>query len=108
MAEKQQWLCILPDGAGKLEKRMEIRPQHLEAVKPKVASGLVTLGGATLDEPVKEGQPMKINGSAMIVEADTEAEVRKVIESDIYYTEGVWDASKVQILPFKAAAWKGR
>lgn len=26
MADKQQWLCILPDGAGMLEKRMEVRP----------------------------------------------------------------------------------
>lgn len=26
MSDKQQWLCILPDGAGMLEKRMEVRP----------------------------------------------------------------------------------
>lgn len=82
--------------------------QHLEAVKPKFAGNLITMGGATLDEPIKEGEPMKINGSAMVVEADSEAEVRKVIESDIYYTSGVWDSKKVQIIPFKAAVWKGR
>lgn len=70
--------------------------QHLEAVKPKFESGLITMGGATLDEPLKDGQAMKINGSAMIVEADSEEEVRKIIESDIYYTSGVWDAKKVR------------
>ena len=39
---------------------------------------------------------MKINGSALIVEADTEEEVRKCLERDIYYTAGVWDAKKVR------------
>lgn len=69
--------------------------KHLEAVKPKFESNLVTMGGATLNEPIKEGEAMKINGSAMVVEADSEQEVRKIIESDIYYETGVWDAKKV-------------
>ncbi|KAK4500889.1 hypothetical protein PRZ48_009081 [Zasmidium cellare] len=79
---KQQWLCITPDYYGALEKRREVR------------AGLITLGGATLEEPVREGQPMKINGSVLIVEADTEEEVRKCLERDIYYTAGIWDAKK--------------
>lgn len=33
----------------------------------------------------------------MIIEADTKAEVEDVIKGDIYYKEGVWDASKVCI-----------
>ncbi|KXT11765.1 hypothetical protein AC579_1643 [Pseudocercospora musae] len=100
---KQEWICILPDGAGKLDARMKVRPQHLEGVKPKVASGLVVMGGATLDEPIKEGEGLKINGSVMMVEADTREEVERAIKEDIYYKEGVWDADKVQIMPFKSA-----
>jgi len=46
---------------------------------------------------LKEGEGPKINGSVMIIEADTKAEVEDVIKSDIYYKEGVWDASKVCI-----------
>ena len=58
-------------------------------------AGQIVLGGASLDEPVKEGSPIKINGSVMMAAADTEEEVREIIESDIYYKLGVWDASKV-------------
>lgn len=54
------------------------------------------MGGATLDEPVQEGQPMKINGSAMLVQAETREEALKVVESDIYTKSGVWDTSKVR------------
>lgn len=56
------------------------------------------MGGATLDEPIKEGEGLKINGSVMMVEADTREEVEKAIKEDIYYKEGVWDADKVSPL----------
>ena len=116
MAPKQEWMVILPDHAGALEKRMEVRPsvhparftpastrladiacrKHLEALKPNVESGTVVFGGASLDEPLKEGVGMKSNGSVMIVQCDTQEEAMKVVESDIYYKSNVWDASKVR------------
>lgn len=55
----------------------------------------MVLGGASLDEPLKEGVGMKSNGSVLIIESDTEAEARKIVESDVYYTAGVWDVEKV-------------
>lgn len=55
----------------------------------------MVFGGATLDEPVKEGQALKINGSAMLVQAGSREEALKVVESDIYTKSGVWDTSKV-------------
>jgi hypothetical protein len=79
--------------------------QHLEAIKPKVASGLLVLGGASLDEPLKEGASPKINGSVMMVEADSEAEVWEVIKGDIYYEKGVWDAEKVSF-DFSFSGWE--
>ena len=53
------------------------------------------MGGASLDEPLKEGEGPKINGSVMMCEADTIEEVWKVVKSDVYYREGVWDPEKV-------------
>ena len=53
------------------------------------------MGGATLDEPVKEGQGMKANGSAMICCAGTQEEVMELIKSDVYTQNKVWDLSKV-------------
>lgn len=72
--------------------------KHLEAIKPNVSSGKITLGGATLDEQPREGQPMKINGSAMLVSADSKEDVMKLVESDVYYESRVWDPSKVSTL----------
>lgn len=45
---------------------------------------------------------MKINGSVMMAEADTEQEVREIIESDIYYRTGVWDKEKVSARAYKS------
>lgn len=69
--------------------------KHLENVKANVGAGIINMGGATLDEPFKEGEKMKINGSAMLVSADTRDEAMKLVESDVYYKGGVWDPKKV-------------
>lgn len=69
--------------------------QHLEELQKHIDSGAMAVGGASLDEPVKEGQPAKINGSVLIIEDDTEAGARAIVESDIYYKTGVWDVAKV-------------
>ncbi|KAI6913761.1 hypothetical protein KC318_g1142 [Hortaea werneckii] len=103
MAPKQEWMVILPDAAGKLSKRMEVRPDHLNNLKPHVDSGLWVFGGASLDEPIKEGEPPKINGSVMLAVADTKEEVMKNVKEDVYFKSGVWDESKIQIFPFKSA-----
>ncbi len=52
-------------------------------------------GGASLDEPIKDGEGPKINGSVMIVCADSKEEVMKVVEGDLYSESKVWDLSKV-------------
>lgn len=69
--------------------------KHLEAIKPNIDSGTIVFGGASLDEPVKEGEGPKINGSVMIVCADSKEDAMKVIESDVYVKNNVWDLSKV-------------
>lgn len=52
-------------------------------------------GGGSLDEPIKEGEGPKINGSVMVIMAETKEEAMKFVESDIYYEKNVWDTSKV-------------
>lgn len=69
-----------------------------------MSSGIVNLGGATLDEQPKDGEPMKINGSAMLIAADTEEDAMKIIVDDIYYKSGVWDPKKVRVGPQRALA----
>jgi len=68
---------------------------HLNNLKPDTDSGFWVLGGATLDEPIKEGSGPKINGSIMMAVADTKEEVMEKLKKDVYYSGEVWDTSKV-------------
>lgn len=46
-----------------------------------------------------EGETPSYKGSMMLAMADSEAEVRALLEKDIYGTSGVWDLEKAQIIP---------
>ncbi|KAL1584572.1 hypothetical protein WHR41_07056 [Cladosporium halotolerans] len=107
MAPKQEWMAILPDYAGKLAERNQVRADHLKDTKPDVESGLIVLGGAMLEEPIKEGVPPKMKGSVLMCVANTEEEVWDRVKKDVYYTGDVWDKEKVQIFPFKSAIRQG-
>ena len=56
----------------------------------------------------KEGDagPPKMKGSAMLIGAKTREEVEERLRKDVYVEGGVWDLSKVQIIPFKSALRK--
>ena len=51
---------------------------HLKHTVPDVESGLIVLGGAMLEEPIKEGVPPKMKGSVLMCVADTEEEVLEI------------------------------
>lgn len=68
---------------------------HLKHTGPDVESGLIVLGGAMLEEPIKEGVPPKMKGSVLMCVADTEEEVLERVKRDVYYTSDVWDKEKV-------------
>lgn len=99
----KEWLAIIPDKPNSLQKRLAARPLHLEKVQPRVKVGEVVLGGATLDEqPPVDGTP-SMNGSVMIFKAETEKEVRTLIENDEYTKNDVWDIENMKIIPFRSA-----
>ncbi|KAI5200258.1 hypothetical protein E4T39_05798 [Aureobasidium subglaciale] len=125
MSQKHEWMVILPDNTGALDKRMAVRHrfmehsqseftyetsplterrrQHLSNLKPDADSGFWILGGAMLEDVPKEGSPLKISGSVMMALASSKEEVLEKIKKDIYAGEGVWDMDKIQIFPFKSA-----
>jgi hypothetical protein len=51
--------------------------------------------GATLDEVPKEGEGMKMNGSAAVVVASSKEEIIEILSKDIYATSEVWDLKNV-------------
>lgn len=48
---------------------------------------------------IKEGEGPKIKGSIMLAFAESKEDVLKALQEDIYFKEGVWDWSQVQIHP---------
>ncbi|CBX92277.1 hypothetical protein LEMA_P049830.1 [Plenodomus lingam JN3] len=106
-APLQEWLVIIPDHVGALNKRLAARPKHLEGLK-KDREDLWLWGGAMLEEPIEPGStdPPKMKGSAMLIGAKTKEEVIERVKKDVYVDEGVWDLEKIQIIPFKSALRK--
>ena len=64
---------------------------------------MIGVTGAYLEEVPKEGEALKIQGSAMVCVAASKEEVIEKLKKDIYAESGVWDFSKIQIYPFKCA-----
>jgi hypothetical protein len=50
-----------------------------------------------LEEVPKEGEGLKIMGSAMMAHAATKEEVLEVIKQDIYFKANVWNLDKVRL-----------
>lgn len=84
-----QFLVRAYDGAGKLDKRMEVRPRHLEGMQ-KLSDHIVTAGGL-LDE---DG---KMKGSALIMDFENREALDNYIKNEPYVVEGVWE--KIEIEP---------
>ncbi|KAH8592715.1 hypothetical protein B0O99DRAFT_516917 [Bisporella sp. PMI_857] len=100
---KFEWLVIIPDHGGVLDKRMAVRPKHFDGLQAGLDSGFWKMGGAILEEVPKEDGKLKIEGSAMVASASSKEEVIELLKKDVYAVSGVWDFSKIQIWPFKCA-----
>jgi len=79
------------------------RSKHLEGIMPAHKQGTVPFGGSYLAAPPKEGETPQMLGSAIVVVAETEEQVRETLRNDIYARSGVWDVDKATVYPFKTA-----
>ncbi|KAL1746573.1 hypothetical protein HDZ31DRAFT_33949 [Schizophyllum fasciatum] len=99
---KHKFLVYAPDRAeeGTFEKRMSVRPAHLENASSLISSGFSRVVGA-LGTPESVNSPnKKLVGSVLIVEAESIDDVKAKVEADVYYTNNVWDKERLVILPF--------
>ena len=83
-----QFVITAYDGEGMLEKRMEVRPQHL-ANMSKI-KGKVVCAGGLLDE---EG---KMKGSVMVMDFPSKELFDEYLESEPYVTAGIWQKITVE------------
>lgn len=82
-----QYIIRAYDGENMLQKRMEVRPRHLENMAK--VNGKVICAGGLLDE---EG---KMKGSILIMEFDDRAGLDQYLATEPYITEHVWEKVKV-------------
>jgi uncharacterized protein YciI len=75
-----------PDGA---QKRPAVRPAHLEHLAPLANAGRIKLAGPFLDG----------TGSLIVLDADSLADVWKLVGRDPYVTEGIFN--RIEVKPFK-------
>ena len=85
-----QFLIIAYDGKGMLEKRMEVRPRHLEGMK--VLGKQVICAGGMLDG---DG---KMKGSVLVMEFPERAAVDEYLKNEPYVSEGVWEKIEVETM----------
>ena len=76
------------DGEGKLDKRMEVRPRHLEGMK-KLNSHIISAGGLLDDDG-------KMKGSALIMDFDSRKELDDYLANEPYVVEKVWEKIEVE------------
>ena len=76
------------DGENMLDKRMEVRPRHLENMGK--INGKVICAGGMLDE---EG---KMKGSVMIMDFEDRAALDEYLKTEPYIVENVWEKVNVE------------
>ena len=85
-----QFLIKAYDGEGMLEKRMEVRPRHLEGMKA-LGKQIICAGGLLDDEG-------KMKGSALVMEFENRAALDEYLKNEPYVVEGVWQKVEVETM----------
>ncbi|KAK9364685.1 hypothetical protein V1509DRAFT_635526 [Lipomyces kononenkoae] len=107
-SQRHEYLAILPDKLGALERRRAFRTNHLENVAKMVDAGIMVSGGAYLDGPLIEGSAPSFKGSVVNIMAESAEEVKEILSQDPFTLNDVWDWEKAQILDFVCAVRKAK
>ena len=92
-----QFIIKAYDGENMLEKRMEVRPRHLENMGK--VNGRILCAGGLLDE---EG---KMKGSVLVMEFDSKDLLDDYLSSEPYILEHVWE--KIEVEPMNVVLLNG-
>ena len=92
-----QFLVKAYDGEGMLDKRMEVRPRHLEGMK--ALGKQVICAGGLLDDAGR------MKGSALVMEFPNRAALDEYLNNEPYVVEGVWQ--KIEVEPMNVVLVNG-
>ena len=85
-----QFIVKAYDGKGMLEKRMAVRPRHLEGMS-RLGAHVVCAGGLLDDEG-------KMKGSVLIMDFQSREELDNYLANEPYVKEHVWEKIEVERL----------
>ena len=85
-----QFIITAYDGADVLEKRMAVRPKHLEGMK-LLGRHIITAGGI-LDDA---GKP---KGSVLVLEFDSREDLDEYLKYEPYVLEHVWEKIDIETM----------
>ena len=92
-----QFLVKAYDGNGMLEKRMEVRPPHLEGMKA-LGRQIICAGGLLDDEG-------RMKESALVMEFPDRVAMEEYLKNEPYVVEGVWQ--KIEVEPMNVVLVNG-
>ena len=83
-----QFIVKAYDGEGMLDKRMEVRPRHLEGIE-RIKEHVICAGGLLDDEG-------KMKGSVLIMEYENREQLDEYLANEPYVQENVWQKIEVE------------
>ena len=83
-----QYIIKAYDGEGMLDKRMEIRPRHLEGIE-RIKEHVICAGGLLDDEG-------KMKGAVLIMEYESREQLDEYLANEPYVQENVWQKIEVE------------
>ena len=83
-----QFMITAHDGENMLEKRMAVRPRHLEGMA-KLGKHIVLAGGLLDDEG-------KMKGSVLILDLEDRAALDDYLMNEPYVVEHVWEKIEIE------------
>ncbi|KAI2615224.1 hypothetical protein GGR54DRAFT_302848 [Hypoxylon sp. NC1633] len=107
MSQANDFLVQIPDKPDVLATRTGNVAGHMARLKGLIESGTIVMSGPTLAaHPKTADEGLPINGSAWLVRAASEEQVRALVADDIYAKLGVWDLDNVTVTPMKCVVRK--
>ena len=85
-----QFIITAHDGENVLDKRMAVRPRHLEGMA-KLGEHIVCAGGLLDDEG-------KMKGSVLILDLEDRAALDNYLKNEPYVVEHIWEKIEIETL----------
>ena len=89
-----QYLVIAYDNENALDKRMDARPEHVEATQRLMREGKIISACALVENE-------SMVGSSVVTNFANDDEFNDWLENEPYVKGGVWNMDEIQIVPVK-------